>query len=48
MVTRSGVRRRGCEVIGVRLRVARDGNQVRRASSGLCGNWGKFEGGARW
>ena len=48
MVTRSGERRRGCGVIGVRLRAARDGNKVRRASPGLCGNWDKFEGGARW
>ena len=44
MVTRSGERRRDCVVIGASLRAARDGNQVRRASPGLCGNWGKFEG----
>ena len=32
MVTRTGERRRGCEVIGVSLRAARDGNKVRSAS----------------
>ena len=48
MVARPGERRRGCGLTGVCLREARDGNKVRRASPGLCGNWGKFEGGARW
>ena len=45
---RSGERRRGCGLTGVSLRAVRDGNKVRRASPGLCGNWDKFEGGARW
>ena len=38
MVTRSGERRRGCVVIGVSLRAARDGYKVRGASPMLCGD----------
>ena len=40
MVTRSGERHRGCGMIGVCLRAARDGYKVRRASPGLCGDFG--------
>ena len=48
MVTRSGERRRGCVVVRASLRVARDGNKVRRASSGLSGNCGMIDDGAQW
>ena len=48
MVTRSGERRRGCVVVRASLRVARDGNKVRRASSGLWGNCRMYDGGAQW
>ena len=48
MVTRSSERHRGCGVIGARLRAVRVGYKGRRASSGLWGNCGMFDGGARW
>ena len=48
MAARAGERRRGCGVIGVSFRVGCDGNKVGRASPGLWGDWGTFEGGARW
>ena len=34
--------------MGVSLRAARDGYKIRGASPGLWGDWGRFEGGARW
>ena len=34
----------GCGVIGASLRARRDGYKVRRASSGLRGNCGMFDG----
>ena len=48
MVARAGERRLGCGVIGAGLRVARESNKVKRASSGLWGNCRMYDGGAQW
>ena len=41
MVTMSEERHRGCVVIGVSLRAARDGYKVWKASPGLWEDWGQ-------